>query len=49
MPTTSAVNGTVKLSSRGRGKDSATAEAKVTPRVAKYIFVVAVKNPNAEK
>jgi hypothetical protein len=49
MPTPIAVNGTVKLSSSGRGKDSATAETKATPNVARYIFAVAVKNPNAEK
>lgn len=44
-----AVNGTVKLSSSGRGKDSTNAEAKATPNDPKYIFDVAMKYPNAEK
>ena len=49
MPAAMAVNGTVKLSSSGRGKDSTSAEARATHIVAMYILAVAVKNPNAEK
>jgi len=49
MPIPIAENGTVKLSSSGRGNDSTIAETRATPTDAKYILGVAMKNPNAEK
>jgi len=43
MPTATATKGTVKLSSSGRGKDSANAADSDTTIVARYILQVASK------